>query len=123
MRLLLGISWLVLIAFAMLTPGDKFPEADLFNFQDKVIHFICFGLLSFLWCGVGIDSKISPKPKKRILINYLIFGILAGIILEFLQRYIPFRSFDYMDMIVNEIGGLAGLIAYLKIPIKKFSLD
>lgn len=123
MRLLLGISWLVFIAFAMLTPGDKFPEADLFNFQDKVIHFICFGLLSFLWCGVGIDSKISPKPKKRILINYLIFGILAGIILEFLQRYIPFRSFDYMDMIVNEIGGLAGLIAYLKIPIKKFSLD
>lgn len=123
MRLLLGISWLVFIAFAMLTPGDKFPEADFFNFQDKVIHFVCFGLLSFLWCGVGIDSKIVPKPKKRILINYLIFGILAGIILEFLQRYIPFRSFDYMDMIVNEIGGLAGLIAYLKIPIKKFSLD
>jgi glycopeptide antibiotics resistance protein len=123
LRLLLGISWLVFIAFAMLTPGDKFPEADFFNFQDKVIHFVCFGLLSFLWCGVGIDSKIVPKPKKRILINYLIFGILAGIILEFLQRYIPFRSFDYMDMIVNEIGGLAGLIAYLKIPIKKFSLD
>lgn len=123
MRLLLGISWLVFIAFAMLTPGDKFPEADFFNFQDKVIHFVCFGLLSFLWCGVGIDSKIVPKPKKRILINYLIFGIIAGIILEFLQRYIPFRSFDYMDMIVNEIGGLAGLIAYLKIPIKKFSLD
>lgn len=123
MRLLLGISWLVFIAFAMLTPGDKLPEADFFNFQDKVIHFVCFGLLSFLWCGVGIDSKIVPKPKKRILINYLIFGILAGIILEFLQRYIPFRSFDYMDMIVNEIGGLAGLIAYLKIPIKKFSLD
>jgi glycopeptide antibiotics resistance protein len=123
LRLLLGISWLVFIAFAMLTPGDKFPEADFFNFQDKVIHFVCFGLLSFLWCGVGIDSKIVPKPKKKILINYLIFGILAGIILEFLQRYIPFRSFDYMDMIVNEIGGLAGLIAYLKIPIKKFSLD
>jgi glycopeptide antibiotics resistance protein len=123
LRLLLGISWLVFIAFAMLTPGDKFPEADFFNFQDKVIHFVCFGLLSFLWCGVGIDSKIALKPKKRILINYLIFGILAGIILEFLQHYIPFRSFDYMDMIVNEIGGLAGLVAYLKIPIKKFSLD
>lgn len=107
----------------MLTPGDKFPEADFFDFQDKLIHFICFGLLSFLWCGVGIDSKISPNPKKRILINYLVFGILAGIILEFLQRFIPFRSFDYLDMIVNEIGGLAGLIAYLKIPIKKFSLD
>lgn len=107
----------------MLTPGDKFPEVDLFVFQDKLIHFICFGLLSFLWCGVGIDSKISPKPKKKILINYLIFGILAGIIIEFLQRFIPFRSFDYMDMIVNEIGGLVGLIAYLKIPIKRFSLD
>ncbi len=114
---------MIIIAFAMLTPGDKFPEADFFNFQDKLIHFICFGLLSFLWCGVGIDSKTFPKPKKRILINYLVFGILAGIILEVLQRFIPFRSFDYLDMIFNEIGGLAGLIAYLLIPIKKFSLD
>lgn len=107
----------------MLTPGDKFPEADLFLFQDKLIHFICFGLLSFLWCGVGIDSKTVSKSKKRILINYLIFGILAGIILEFLQRFIPFRTFDYMDMIVNEIGGLVGLAAYFNIPIKKISLD
>lgn len=107
----------------MLTPGDKFPDANYFDFQDKVIHFVCFGLLSFLWCGVGIDSNITPKPKKRILVNYLIFGVLAGIILEFLQRFIPFRSFDYMDMIVNEIGGIAGLLAYLMIPIKKISLD
>lgn len=107
----------------MLTPGNKFPEADFFDFQDKLIHFICFGLLSFFWCGVGVNSTISPKPKKRIMINYLIFGIFAGIILEVLQLFIPFRSFDYMDMIVNEIGGLAGLIGYFKIPIKKFSLD
>lgn len=123
LRLILSIAWLIFIAVAMLTPGDKFPDANYFNFQDKVIHFICFGFLSFLWCGVSINSKISPKPRQRILINYLIFGILAGIILEILQRFVPFRTFDYMDMIVNEIGGLAGLVAYLKNPIKKFSLD
>lgn len=123
LRILLSISWLVFIAFAMLTPGDKFPDANYFDFQDKVIHFICFGLLSYLWCGVGIDSNITPKPKIRILINYLLFGVLAGIILESLQRFIPFRSFDYMDMIVNEIGGVVGLIAYIKTPVKKISLE
>jgi VanZ family protein len=122
-RLIVSCLWLIILAVAMLTPGDKFPEVDGFAFQDKLIHFICFGLLSYLWCGVGVDQTISPKPKKKIFINYFIFGIFAGIFFEYLQQYIPFRSFDYMDMIVNEIGGLVGLIAYFNLPLKQFSLE
>jgi len=107
---------------AMLTPGDKFPEVDVFSLQDKLIHFLCFGGLSYLWCGVGVKTKLSDGFTKRIVINYLIFGIAAGIFLECLQRFIPFRTFDYMDMIVNEIGGLVGLLAYFKIPLPTFGL-
>lgn len=115
-RKIVAIVYLLIIAFAMLTPGDKFPEVDVLTFQDKIIHFICFGGLSFLWCGVGVDHENKNLNTKRIWINFLIFGIAAGIILEYMQLYIPYRSFDYMDMIVNIIGGFIGLLAYFKIP-------
>nr|WP_306422252.1 VanZ family protein [Algoriphagus sp. AGSA1] len=111
-----------MICIAMLTPGNNFPDAT-FNFQDKLIHFICFGMLSFLWCGVGVKRAEISGLEGRVLTNYLIFGVAAGVVLECAQLFIPFRSFDYMDMIVNEIGGIAGLLAYFKIPTAKIGLD
>ena len=122
MRLGIAIVWLLFIAVAMLTPGENFPEQS-FQAEDKLIHFICFGLLSFLWCGVGLKRDQVKGLEGRVLINYLVFGVGAGIVLECAQLYIPFRSFDYMDMIVNEIGGIAGLLAYFKISTTKIGLD
>lgn len=106
----------------MLTPGNNFPDAT-FNFEDKLIHFVCFGTLSFLWCGVGVKRANINGLHGRVFYNYIIFGVAAGIILECAQLVIPFRSFDPMDMIVNEIGGIAGLLAYFKIPTSKIGLD
>ncbi|MEP0713323.1 VanZ family protein [Algoriphagus sp.] len=112
----------MIIAAAMLTPGNNFPDAS-FNYQDKLIHFLSFGTLSFLWCGVGVKRANVSGIQGRVLSNYLIFGVAAGVVLEGAQLYIPFRSFDYMDMIVNEIGGLTGLLAYFKIPTNRIGLD
>ncbi len=122
MRLGIALVWLLLITLAMLTPGNNFPDAT-FNFEDKLIHFICFGTLSFLWCGVGVKRAFVNGLQGRVLRNYLIFGVAAGIVLECAQLVIPFRSFDFIDMIVNEIGGIAGLLAYFKIPTSKIGLD
>lgn len=123
LRLILALSWLIIISFAMLTPGDKFPDANYFELQDKLIHLICFAGLSFLWCGVGIKKAELPKGKNRLILNFILFGIFAGIGLEFAQRFIPYRSFDFMDMIVNEIGGILGLLGYFKIPTNLIRLD
>ena len=122
-RLIVAIIWLLLIVIAMLSPGNSFPEVDVFSFQDKVIHLICFGGLSYLWCGVGVNPKQKNIYSKRIWINFLIFGVATGVILEYLQLYIPYRSFDYMDLIANNIGGVLGLLAYFKIPTSKIGLD
>ncbi|MBN3582923.1 VanZ family protein [Algoriphagus aestuarii] len=123
MRLILSLAWLITISVAMLTPGDKFPEVDVFNFQDKFIHFICFSILSFLWCGVGIKAENKGKFSRRLLVNYVIFGVLAGIVLEYLQQFVPFRTYDYMDMMVNEIGGIAGFFTYFKLSSIKNNLE
>jgi len=107
----------------MLTPGEKLPEANYFDLQDKLIHLICFGGLSFLWTGVGFQRSEYGENRKRLIVNFIVFGILAGIVLESLQYFIPNRTFDIMDMIVNEIGGILGFLAYFKIPTAKFGLD
>jgi len=107
----------------MLTPGDKFPDAQFFDLQDKLIHVICFAGLSFLWTGVGIKKQELPLGKNRLIINFILFGLIAGIVLEYAQKFIPFRTFDFMDMIVNEIGGILGLLGYFKIPLAKMHLD
>jgi glycopeptide antibiotics resistance protein len=107
----------------MLTPGDQLPDAHYFNLQDKLIHVICFSVLSFLWTGVGIKKSESQEIRKRLILNFILFGVLAGIVLETLQLYIPNRTFDIMDMIVNEIGGILGFLAYFKIPTNKIGLD
>jgi VanZ family protein len=123
LRLILAFSWLIIICVAMLTPGDKFPDANYFNLQDKLIHLICFAGLSFLWCGVGIKKSELPKGKNRLILNFILFGLVAGIGLEYAQRFIPYRTFDFMDMIVNEIGGILGLLGYFKIPTTSFHLE
>ncbi len=122
-RLLLAISWLIIISFAMLTPGNKFPEIHYFSFQDKFIHLLCFAGLSFIWCGVGLIRSELPKGQNRLIINFIIFGLASGIALEFAQKFIPYRTFDLMDMIINEIGGILGLIGYFKIPTTLLHLD
>lgn len=107
----------------MLTPGERFPEVDLFNAQDKLIHLLTLGIQGYLWTGVGIKSQPVGSHRKRAWINFLVFGLLIGIVFESLQQIIPNRSFEWTDMIVNAIGGYLGFLAYFKWPSIKFILD
>lgn len=107
----------------MLSPGTTFPEVDLFNFQDKAIHWVVFTIQSYLWCGVGQKNKTPSLSTLRIWINFLVFGVGVGIILEYSQQFIPFRSFDYLDMIVNVLGAISGLLIYFKVPSNKYILE
>lgn len=114
---------MIVLAFAMLTPGTKFPEIDLFDFQDKAVHLICFFLQGYLWSGVGIKKGMGTYKNPIVWRNFLLFGIGCGIGFEFLQQYIPYRSFDLVDMIANALGACLGLVGYLKWPFIKYILD
>ncbi|WP_157963202.1 VanZ family protein [Algoriphagus litoralis] len=123
MRVGLAISWMIVLALAMLSPGTKFPDIDLFNFQDKVVHLICFFLQGYLWSGVGVKKGEISLKNTTIWRNFILFGLGCGIVFEFLQQYIPYRSFDLVDMITNALGACLGLVGYLKWPFIKYILD
>ncbi len=123
MRLFLALTWLILLFVAMLTPGKSLPDVSLFDFQDKFIHLLCFFTQSYLWCGVGIKKEQQKVLGKRLWLNFLGHGILVGLVLETTQQVIPNRAFEWMDVIVNLIGGILGFLAYLRWPSVKFILD
>jgi VanZ family protein len=123
LRFFLALSWLILISIAMLTPGKDLPEVNFFDFQDKFIHLFCFSIQAYLWAGVGIKKNEQLSKSTRLWINFLGFGILVGILLETIQQAIPNRSFEWMDLLVNVVGGVLGFFAYLKWPSIKFILD
>lgn len=107
----------------MLTPGSSLPEVSVISFQDKLIHFVIFFILSYLSVGLGIREKKEFWRKKRLWINFLLIALLPSIGLETAQHLIPFRSFDLNDLIVNVLGVTSGLFAYLYRPSCKFILD
>jgi len=117
LRWVAGLIWLILLGFAMLMPGEKFPEIHAFDFQDKLIHTVLFFILSFIWAGVRLKEQ---KP------NWLLFSLLVvlpSILFEIGQYWIPNRSLDLWDLVFNQIGVWAGLLGYFKISSKVFRLD
>lgn len=123
LRLIIAIAWFLMLIWAMWSPGTSFPEVDLFDFQDKVIHWIVFVVQSYLWTGIGESSSKALRSSRRVWLNFAIFGLGTGILLEFGQQFIPFRTFDYIDMIVNVIGAITGLLVYFKWPSIKIILE
>ena len=122
-RPFLALCWLILLSIAMLTPGKNLPEVSFFDFQDKFIHLFCFSIQAYLWTGVGIHENEKHILSARLWLNFIGFGIGIGILLETMQQAIPNRSFEWMDLIVNFIGGILGFLAYLRWPSIKFILD
>lgn len=122
-RPFLAICWAAFLAAAMLTPGTKLPDVDLFDFQDKAVHLICFFLQGYLWSGVGVDRAQISIKNPRIWRNFILFGLAYGVVLESLQQFVPFRSFELMDMIVNGLGASLGLLGYFKWPSIKYILE
>lgn len=71
-----------------------------------------FGLV-FLWSRVWVGNSPTGNSKKRILVTYLAFGLILAVSTEYLQRYVPQRSFDYLDIVANVTGGTFGMILYV----------
>ncbi|MGY6744450.1 MAG: VanZ family protein [Cecembia sp.] len=112
-RLLPALIWLLVVVVALLTPGNNLPKVPLFPYADKLVHLGVFGLLTFLWCRVGtLDEKGKIKSGK-LLTNILVFSIFFPILLEYLQMYVPNRSFEFADILANLLGGLIGFSGFI----------
>lgn len=120
--LFVATGWFI-ISFILLTlPGSAIPKENWLDkiWADKWVHIVMFGLLTFLWCRVGVSLD---KKKKSLHSFFAVVAILSaayGIGMEFVQKYcVSNRSFDIGDIIADSVGALSGYLYSVKRYIKK----
>ncbi|MBU2102797.1 MAG: VanZ family protein [Candidatus Omnitrophota bacterium] len=92
---------LVILSISPL-PGP--PEAIAFPHFDKVCHFFLYGIFSFI--------TINTYLRQRVRHPYLAcvgYVTIVGLLIECIQYFLPYRSFETMDIVVNGTGMLASL--------------
>ena len=71
------------------------------NSLDKALHFLCFSYLTLItWL-----SRILNKD-----LHVYVIVLAYGILIEIVQRFLPYRSFEYLDIFADFVGVIAGLI-------------
>ena len=86
----LGWNWFF-IAWVKLVP-----------FEDKLIHFLLMGLLSF-FVNLLLDARQTSLANFRVLSGSLIV-LLITTAEEFSQLLLPHRNFEILDLICNFCG-------------------
>ena len=102
------IIWTVIIVVLSLLPKEAIDSnhIKLFKGADKIVHFVLYAVLMFLWFRININEKVS-KSKRRFITFGVIYSISLGIILEILQNYLEIgRSFDTFDIVADILGVL-----------------
>ena len=99
--------WTLLIFILCFIPAREVPDLDI-PLADKWVHFILFGVFSFLWL-------LSIKEfRLQHLVIVLICSIVLGWLVEYIQGALTFlgRSQDNMDTLADGLGGLLGVLVF-----------
>ena len=89
-------------------PEGSYVEKAADVITDNSIHFISFFIL-------GALAQLANNKS-----NDFIFGVsiafITSVFIEFFHYFLPFRSFDILEVIINIVGCVSGiyLINYLR---------
>ena len=107
-RTWLFISYLSLVIYFSVQPGDELRWFSQLWKYDKMVHF-----LEYLGVGFLLINALKIKPLSKAQWIYAVcFVCLFPIFDELLQYYTPRRIPDIYDGIADILGGLIG--AYIR---------
>jgi VanZ family protein len=104
-RLLFILSLLLILFLATI----KLENPILTSVNDKLGHILAFAYLAFL-----LDFAM-PDSNFNLLKIIPLFGY--GLIIEFVQYFLPYRTFSILDMLADGVGIM---IYLLIIPLLKY---
>ncbi len=109
-----SIIWAILILIACTCRIQTNSGMDLdIPFLDKIVHFVMYLILGAI---VTFEfRRITPKYYHKYIFKILIISIVYGIVIEVVQYFLPWRGFEFADMIADGLGAAAGIygIKYL----------
>jgi hypothetical protein len=104
-RIILFCSWLVGIAVIIvgsLLPSSSDPMLELdflmanLSINDKVVHGVGYAALALI-------PPLIVSALRRVLVAVLSLSAL-GLLLEFVQTFVPGRTCDMFDFLANNVG-------------------
>ena len=102
--LLCSIFWFIIIVYLMIFYKSN-TNIITYPYSDKIIHFILFFVQSMFITKTYIARNFkSDKLMPKIIFYFLIFCFSV----ELIQIYLPYRSFELLDLTSNLIGSLSG---------------
>jgi len=113
--------WILLIVYSVVIfIFSSQPEVGVeqyFYGQDKVMHFLTYGIHAFLFLVALSDKILILKLFHYVLTLALSFSY--GIFNEIYQCFIPEREFSFGDILANSLGIITFLILVYIFQIKK----
>ena len=102
--LTLGWAMVAAIVWLSLTPSP--PKVD-FEHSDKLGHLLGYGTLMFWF------SQLYTRTTRVL---YAAGFAAMGVVLEFVQGQLGYRTYEVFDMYANSLGVLLGWAAALILP-------
>ena len=120
------VFYTLVVTFLLCIPGDSLPDVGDEGIPglDKAVHVLLFAGLSFSWFLHVRAKHLMMKNVRSFQLSLLFFlaATFFGLLMEFIQRdYIPHRSFDWLDVVADACGALAGSYLVTKIEGRQYS--
>jgi VanZ family protein len=101
-----------LVWFSVLPSIEVVPAAGLLRPGD-LEHFAAYSVYGFLWAGVFGYTARSSKGRNRMMIAGFIFPFAIasamGAFCEALQLFVPTRTADVLDWLIDSLGATFGI--------------
>ena len=94
-RIILGISVVLISALSI----QEIDIKSSISLSDKLLHLFCFLYLTII-------SWLSRIIYKELWLYVIVLAY--GILIEIIQIYIPYRSFEFLDIFADFFGILVG---------------
>ncbi len=91
-------------------------------YEDKIMHFIFYGIFSFLLIRALIIYFKKSRPAWLLALITFIITLIFGMALEIIQTiFTSYRQGDIIDMLFNLAGCLFAILLVLIIPYFRIS--
>jgi VanZ family protein len=114
--LLHNLAWAVVIFLLCAAPPSALPRASI-SHADKLAHFGLFFVMSFLLLDtLGAWTRLGAA--RSIVVVVLCCTAYGGVI-EMLQANYLHRGGEWMDLLADGAGAIAGSLAYFALKRRK----
>ena len=110
----LGFLVIFFVTFIMFAPPEWLFSSEIKEqsiYIDKIIHTLVFVFLVLWFSG-----------QVKMTLSFFVIVSFYGCIVELVQYYLPYRSFEWLDLLFNQIGIVIGIMIGALL-LKKWSLN